>query len=292
MMKPHYHDDSDLFRQALSFTESETGFSARLVEKDYYCSILLCDLFAAEATGSAFKGGTCLSKVHCDFYRMSEDLDFALSLPVDATRSQRSKRVTATKAHLVGLPKRIPCFRIVDALQGYNNSTQYIGRVCYQSCVTGQEEYIKVEFSVREPILEPLERLPLRTLLFDPFSGASAVEAMHIPVLSCRETYAEKLRAALTRREPAIRDFFDVDHACRTDRISQTDRKLIDLVRQKLAIPGNEPSSVSDAKLEELRRQVDVHLKPVLKESDFVMFDLDHAFEIVRRFAELLVSGV
>jgi len=152
MMKPHYHDDSDLFRQALSFTESETGFSARLVEKDYYCSILLCDLFAAEATGSAFKGGTCLSKVHCDFYRMSEDLDFALSLPVDATRSQRSKRVTATKAHLVGLPKRIPCFRIVDALQGYNNSTQYIGRVCYQSCVTGQEEYIKVEFSVREPI--------------------------------------------------------------------------------------------------------------------------------------------
>jgi len=290
-MKPHYHEDTDLFRQALSFTESETGFSARLVEKDYYCSILLCDLFAAVATGLAFKGGTCLSKVHSDFYRMSEDLDFALSIPVDATRSQRSKRITATKGHLAGLPKRTPCFRVVDALRGYNNSTQYISRLCYQSCVTGQEEHIKLEFSVREPILESLERSPVRTLLLDPFSQTLAVESILVPVLSCRETYAEKLRAALTRRDPAIRDFYDVDHAVRTDRIRLTDRKLIDLVRQKLAIPGNELSDVSEDKLAELRRQVNVHLKPVLKESDFDMFDLDHAFEIVKRFAELLLSG-
>jgi hypothetical protein len=30
--------------------------------------------------------------------------------------------------------------------------------------------------------------------------------------LSCHETYAEKLRAALTCREPAIRDFYGIDH--------------------------------------------------------------------------------
>ncbi|MCX7428980.1 MAG: hypothetical protein NTW96_25560 [Planctomycetia bacterium] len=43
----HYHEDVDLFREALSFTQSETGFSARLIEKDYYCSLLLQDMLAA-----------------------------------------------------------------------------------------------------------------------------------------------------------------------------------------------------------------------------------------------------
>ncbi len=40
------HNDADLFRAALSYTHSETGFSARLVEKDYYCALLLEDLLA------------------------------------------------------------------------------------------------------------------------------------------------------------------------------------------------------------------------------------------------------
>ncbi len=34
------HEDADLFREAVRFTQSETGFIARLIEKDYFCSIL------------------------------------------------------------------------------------------------------------------------------------------------------------------------------------------------------------------------------------------------------------
>ena len=56
--EPHnYHEDMDLFREALSFTQSETGFSARLVEKDYYCSLLLQDLLATTTPQWVFKGG-------------------------------------------------------------------------------------------------------------------------------------------------------------------------------------------------------------------------------------------
>ena len=84
--------------------------------------------------------------------------------------------------------------------------------------MTGQDESIKVEFSIREPILEPVEHLPARTLLVDPFRQTAAVAPVEVPVLSCRETYAEKLRAALTRREPAIRDFYDIDHGVRSGR--------------------------------------------------------------------------
>ena len=286
--RPAYHEDADLFRDALSFTQSETGFSARLVEKDYYCSLLLEDLLEAWMPDLAFRGGTSLSKVHGDFYRLSEDLDFGISTPVDAPRSQRSKRVAALKKHLAGLPKRMPCFQIVNPLRGYNNSTQYNVRVSYRSLLTGQDDFVKVEISVREPIIEPTEEIPARTLLKDPFRHVPVLDSIPVAALSCREAYAEKLRAALTRRDPAIRDFYDVDHAFRTRRIRPRDGRLIDLVRQKLATPGNEPIDVSEEKLEGLRKQVDIRLKPVLRERDLEKFDLDHAFEIARRFCRSL----
>ena len=283
-----YHDDVELFRSAISFTQAETGFSARLIEKDYYCSLLLTDILAVELPGLAFKGGTSLSKIHAEFYRLSEDLDFGISTPVDAPRRDRSKRVAVLKGHLAKITRRSPCFQVVDPLRGYNNSTQYRGRVSYASLVSGQNEHIKIEISAREPVIEAIARLPARTLLLDPFRGSSAVNPFQVEVLTLRETYAEKLRAALSRRDPAIRDFYDIDHACRTKRISKADRQLINLLSAKLSIPGNDPIDVSVDKYENLSRQVDVQLKPVLRESDFADFDLNRALETMRQFADLL----
>lgn len=286
--RPEYHEDTDLFREALSFTQSETGFNARLVEKDYYCTLLLEDLFLMGDSGCAFKGGTCLSKVHGDFYRLSEDLDFGFSVPADAPRSLRSRTVTATKEHLANLPTRMPSMSIVEPLRGFNNSTQYIGQLCYRSLVTGQHETIKVEFSVREPILEPIERLPARTLVIDPFRHSPVIGPLAIPVLSRRETYAEKIRAALTRREPAIRDFYDIDQGLRTSKLSLEDSRLIELLEAKLAVAGNDPVDVSDKKFNNLMKQVQGQLRPVLREADYVAFDMERAFRAVTQFVAAL----
>ena len=35
------HEDPDLFREAVNYTAACTGFVARLIEKDYFCSIVL-----------------------------------------------------------------------------------------------------------------------------------------------------------------------------------------------------------------------------------------------------------
>jgi predicted nucleotidyltransferase component of viral defense system len=75
------HEDTARFAAALNFTAASSGFTARLVEKDYFCTLLLHDLVTPES-GLVFKGGTCLSKVHGEFYRLSEDLDF--TIPVHA----------------------------------------------------------------------------------------------------------------------------------------------------------------------------------------------------------------
>lgn len=68
------HRDETLFREALTATAAATGFPAPLIEKDYFCSVLLQQL-ATQATPLVFKGGTCLAKVHTSFYRLLHAAD-------------------------------------------------------------------------------------------------------------------------------------------------------------------------------------------------------------------------
>jgi hypothetical protein len=92
--------------------------------------------------------------------------------------------------------------------------------------------------------------------------------------LTRRETDAEKLRAALPRHERAIRDFYDVDHGVRSGRLSTSDRRLVKVVKSKLAAPGNNNIDVSDEKHETLKRQVQAQPRRALRETDFAAFDL------------------
>ena len=286
-----YHQDTQLFRDAVRFTAAETGFSERLIEKDYYCSVVLADL-AAFGTGLVFKGGTCLSKVYSEFYCLSEDLDFGISTSLNATRSQGSKQVAAIKSHLPSIEKRPGGLRIVDPLRGFNHSTQYGGRLAFSSVVTGQDDFITVEVRVREPILETPVRLTARTLLADPFRKIPAVPAIDVAVLTRREAYAEKLRAALSRRDPAIRDFFDLDQGLSSGHVDIADHELIRLLNQKLSVPDNGSVDVSPEKLELLRGQLTTQLQPVLRSEDLSCFDLDRSFTCITDIATRLDSAV
>jgi hypothetical protein len=58
-----HEEDPALFHEAIRFTAAETGFIPRLIEKDYFCSVLL-EYLAAGSEALIFKGGTCLAKVH------------------------------------------------------------------------------------------------------------------------------------------------------------------------------------------------------------------------------------
>ena len=62
------------------------------------------------------KGGTCLAKAHAEFYRLSEDLDFVIPSPIDATRSERRARAAAIKNAVVQLPRSLGAFSVVAPL--------------------------------------------------------------------------------------------------------------------------------------------------------------------------------
>lgn len=283
------HEDPALFREAVNFTAAETGFASRLIEKDYFCTALLQYLAPLGGT-LVFKGGTCLAKVHAGFYRLSEDLDFVIPTPVGATRAERSRRARGLKNLIADIAGRLPGVRITRALAGANNSAQYTAGLGYTSLLGAEEETIQFEVGLREPLLTPAVDCEAQTLLLDPVSGSALVPALPVPCLSRQETMAEKLRAALCRREAAVRDFYDIDHAVRRLRFRAEEPELVDLVRRKLAVPGNEPVDVSPARLAALRPQVDTELKPVLRARDFAEFNLDRAFATVAGAAAALAA--
>ncbi len=278
-------EDPALFREAVAFTAAETRFAPRLIEKDYVCSVLLQHLAAADA-GLVFRGGTCLAKVHAGFYRLSEDLDFLISIPVDASRADRRRRTPQSKRAVAEIGKALPGLHVATPLTGANDSRQYAAVIRYETLVSSQEEKIKVEVGLREPLLTDAIQGEARTLLLDPISGSPFIAPFPLACVARHEAMAEKLRAALSRREVAIRDFYDVDHAVRRLGLQLQDADLIELVRQKLAVPGNDPVDVSTARLAALKQQVQSELKPVLRAPDFAEFDLERVFAIVAELAQ------
>jgi predicted nucleotidyltransferase component of viral defense system len=274
------HEDPVLFREAVNFTATQTRFLPRLIEKDYFCTVLLNYLAAADDAW-VFKGGTCLAKVHAEFYRLSEDLDFVISTPVNATRAERRALSAGFKEAVSRIKHDLNAFRIVEPLTGANNSTQYVALIGYTSLLSRQEETVKIEVGLREPLLTPVFNGMARTLLLDPISGRPMTPTVPLPCISQKEAMAEKLRAALSRREVAIRDFYDIDYAIRRLDLHPLEPSLIELVRQKLAVPGNDPVDISAARLAALRQQLDSQLKPVLRKEDFAEFDLESAFRMV-----------
>lgn len=283
-----HRENPRLFKEAIGFTAAQTGFIPRLIEKDYFCSVVLEDLAALDAA-IIFKGGTLLAKVHSGFYRLSEDLDFSISTAANATRKSRSESVAAIKPTIASMVERLPGLRVESPLTGSNGSTQYNAVLSYPSVLADQRETIKIEIGLREPVLSEPQELPARTLLIDPIRRAAPlIPEFSIVSLNYRETMAEKIRAALCRREAAIRDFFDIDHAVMNAGFDPLETSLLDLLRRKISIDGTGPVDVSESRYEQLSAQLEAQLRPVLRRTDFALFKIERAFTAAVNVAQAL----
>ena len=239
-------------------------------------------------TSLVFKGGTCLSKVHSDFYRLSEDLDLIIPVTADATRTQRRANMEPVKSIFEKLPSAVPGVTIFEAFIGHNASRQYIASLEYDSVIVEKKEKIKIEVGIREPLLRPAESRLASTIAVNPFNGQPLLQPFKVGAMTMQEAYAEKIRAAITRKEPAIRDFFDLLHAVRKRGLNTRDTDFLSMVKAKLDVPGNEPLDLSEERKQELIRQLEGQLKPVLRRSDFEDFNLNEAFEIVSNITKPL----
>ena len=281
---PHY-TDPDIFRESLSYSEGITGFTASLIEKDYYCSHILHYIFNQDIT-LVFKGGTCLSKVYTDFYRLSEDLDLVIPVTVNISRKQRRAKIGPIKGIFEKLPAAIPGIAVSKAFRGHNESRQYIGYLEYHSAVMDKPERVKIEIGIREPLLLPPAAGETHTIAVNPFSGRPLVPVFTVHAMDMKEAYAEKVRAALTRSEPSIRDLFDLFYAVRKMKLDLATPDFLTLLKKKLDVPGNTPVNISSEYKRELNRQLEGQLRPVLRPLDYDDFNINEAFELIVPIAE------
>ncbi len=283
------HEDQAFFREAVLFTAGQTGLNATLIEKDYFCTVLLQYLYDQPDSPLIFRGGTCIGKVYADFYRLSEDLDFMISTPPEASISVRRERMAPVREWVKKISEAMNILTLPEDFTGHNGSRQYVTYVTYPSVfLTEEAARIKIEVGLREmPLMLPVQ-MKAKTLLINPFTRKSLVPDIDLTTLSMKEAIAEKLRAALTRLEPAIRDFFDIDYLASRNKMDRNDRHLFQLLAEKLKVPGNHPIDLSPARKEKLKTQINTELKPVLRPVDFESFNLERTFDIITEMSHLL----
>jgi predicted nucleotidyltransferase component of viral defense system len=272
-------DDHALFREAVTRTARDTGFTSLLVEKDAFCSVTLAAIGSELPEYVVFKGGTCLSKIYTNFYRLSEDLDFTISVPLDSSRSQRRALIKPVKDIVDTITTRCPHLEVRQTLRGANVSTQYVGTVEYKSRIDDKPAEIKIEIGLREPSIRPVSLQNAATLLLNPITGKTALPPVPVMAMAHLEVWAEKVRAALTRREAAIRDFFDLDYAREQTGVDMQGSEFCSIVRRKISVPGTEPVQLTPERRKVLDTQINTKLQPVIRTADRQRFDLNRIWQ-------------
>jgi predicted nucleotidyltransferase component of viral defense system len=287
------HSDKKEFLKVLERTSAQTGFPLRLLEKDYYLTIVLSEI-SSLCSDLVFKGGTCLSKVYYSYYRLSEDLDFTLRLPDGKTgRTARRNAIRPVKEALKPFLKSFD-MSIANLEQGgHRESTQYIYYLDYESIVLNRKESIKLEIGMRfNPLLAAIAKRVTHRFLH-PFTKEPLFATGNINCLSLMELVAEKLRAAATRRVIAGRDFYDLGFLLK-EGFDFSNKEFIAVFRQKLLEDGFPPDMSqyktnlgrSKKEIDEMKSRVKDELFPVLTVDEQKSFDMQDVLEKLNKVFE------
>ncbi|HOZ62472.1 MAG TPA: nucleotidyl transferase AbiEii/AbiGii toxin family protein [Smithellaceae bacterium] len=284
------HENKSEFLKILERTSAQTGFPLRLLEKDYYITIVLSKINEL-SPDLVFKGGTALSKVYYSYYRLSEDLDFTLKLPVDeATRAIRKKAIEPIKKSLQPLLQKLAMSVGNLDSAGHNESTQYIYYLDYDSVVLGKKESIKLEIGLRfNPMLSFTTR-KINHKFLHPFTKEELFDAGKITCLSINELVAEKLRAASTRQTIASRDFYDLGYLLKSG-FDFKSKELLSLFKRKLEEDGFSTDLKNyrvnlgrkDKEIKEMKSRLSDELFPVLTIDEQKSFDIDKTLGLLNK---------
>ncbi len=65
-----------------------------------------------------------LEQGQADFFRLSEDLDFAVATPPDAATTDRRRAAAVIKQHFSAIPARLTWLEVAEPFEGHNESRQ------------------------------------------------------------------------------------------------------------------------------------------------------------------------
>ncbi len=272
--------DRERLKDIIPAIAGKMKFRPAIVEKDYYLTVILNNIEALLTDKIVFKGGTLLNKAHLNYHRLSEDLDFTYNAEFTA-RSQRSKAITPIREKMPAFLKALQLASDKPEGEGFNNSTQYVFKVKYPSALMAKDDMIKIEISLRQPPIEKPINTEIKHFYQDPFTGEDLFPPGKVLSLSWKEAVAEKLKAAISREEVAIRDYYDLWYISEFG-FDFYDKNFIKLFKRKITDEGyagdyKENFGLSADKISILRNQIDGLLKPVIRSGE--EFDFDKVLE-------------
>lgn len=289
------HSNKDEFLKVLERTSSQTGFPLRLLEKDYYITVVLSRINDL-SNDLVLKGGTCLSKIYYSYYRLSEDLDFTLKMSSGSTaRTMRRNAIRPIKEALRPFLRNFDMNIEELDKAGHRESTQYIYYLDYDSVVLNKKESIKLEIGLRFSPLLPVITKKVSNKFLHPFTKEPLFDTGSANCLDLKELVAEKLRAAATREVIAARDFYDLGFLLK-EKFNFNDKEQIELFRKKLQEDGflSDLSRYrinlgrSDKEIDEMVSRMEDELFPVLTLDEQKSFNMSRTLdEINRMFGDI-----
>lgn len=272
--------DREKLKDIIPAIAGKMKFRPAIVEKDYYLTVILNNIETLLTDKIVFKGGTMLNKVHLNYHRLSEDLDFTYNAEFTA-RSQRSKAISPIREKMSSFLNALNLTSDNPQGEGFDNSRQYVFKVKYPSVLMVKDDMIKIEISLRQPPIEKPVNTEIKHFYQDPFTGEDLFPLGKVLSLSWKEAVAEKLKAAISRKDVAIRDYYDLWYISEFG-FDFYDKNFIQLFKRKVIDEGyagdyKENFGLNADKLSILRKQIDGLLKPVIRSGE--EFDLDKVLE-------------
>lgn len=182
----------------------------RLVEKDWHVVQAIRVISFLDGAGAipVFSGGTSLSKGWGHIKRFSEDIDFKVSMPADASNAKQRKQRSSYREQALSALAAAD-FNLIAVKKG-NESRFFSADLAYHSHFQtgpGLRPFIRIEMSFIAPALQPINR-PIRSLIAQYEKKPS--EVLNFPCVDPTETAADKLSAlawrVCTRRRGAEND--------------------------------------------------------------------------------------
>ena len=266
-----------------------------MLEKDFRLTVVL-HFLANKLPDLRFKWWTCLNKVYYPYFRLSEDLDFTIPVDDELVNSNSKRQAFARSMRdVLKEMTSIMWWKLNDdqyhhqkALWNHElakkNSTYLKYLITYSSAIDWSKQTIKVEVTYSSKQYFPSKHLAIQSCFVDPVTEEDIFPLQTIQCLAQEEMISEKCRASMTRRTPAIRDFFDLWYLQQ-----QWNNIFIDktVIISKCKEVSNLERTIENA-YKALQSKIDTDLIPMLNNEWW--FDLDSIYQQILELKEMIAE--
>ncbi len=252
------------------------NFDLYKLEKDFLLTLILIK-FGEHYSDLIFKWWTCLNKIYFPYFRLSEDLDFVIN--TELWRSGRKRLLKHYEENFINdlLQLNITIKQERTKFDEYKLAMFVFE---YASTLDNSLQTIKIDISLKKNLILPSVQKSIKAIYKDSVLEEPFFDDHTLQCIDIKESLAEKIRAGLTRKEPAIRDFFDIRYVKNNSPFDFEESIFKNLVKSKLQEVSFEYTI--DWMYDLLEQQVITDLKPVL--NDTYDFNLHEIYQFVLSF--------